>query len=151
LDNPDNGGLTLIESGLSNSGSYNWDTSELPEGNYYIYVKANDGKTEGFAYSGLLTIDHPDDPDDGDGGDGGGDINIGDEQKDDHFPWVLLWIIICIIVILSILMAMVYRQRRNVTTAGSINCSNCGQEFTPFDPSVDSAKCPHCGESSKIT
>lgn len=150
-NNPDNGGLTLIESDLSNSGSYNWDTSEIPDGDYYIYVKANDGRTEGTAYSGLLTVDHPEQSDSGDGGNGGGgDVNIGDEQKEDDFLWILLWIIICIIVILALVMAMVYRQRRNVTAAGSIKCSNCGQEFTPFDPTVDSAKCPHCGESSKI-
>jgi hypothetical protein len=145
----ENGGLIMIISGLSNSGSYTWDTSDLSEGDYYIYVKANDGRTEVGAYSGLLTIDHPEESD-GDGGDGDqGDVNIGDEQKDDNFPWILLWIIICIIVILTILMGMVYRQR-GVATSESINCFNCGQRFTPFDPSVDSVKCPHCGESSKI-
>ncbi len=148
-NNFDNGGLTLIESGLSNSGSYTWDTSDLPEGNYYIYVKANDGRIEAGSYSGLLTIEHPEDSG-GDGGDGGqGDTNIGDKQEDDSFPWILLWIIICVIVILTIMMAMVYRERRKTTHSGLINCSNCGKRFAPFNPTSSSVQCPYCGESSK--
>lgn len=59
-DKNTNNGMTLIQSSLSNSGSYVWDTSSLDEGNYFIYALANDGDLEAGAYSGLLTIDHPD-------------------------------------------------------------------------------------------
>ena len=59
--NPDNG-KTLIEAGLSNSGSYDWDTSEMDEGEYYVYGVAEDGRGgEATDYSaGTLTIDHQD-------------------------------------------------------------------------------------------
>ncbi len=32
------GGLTVIASGLANSGSYNWNTVAMPEGSHYIYA-----------------------------------------------------------------------------------------------------------------
>lgn len=63
---PDNG-KTLIADGLSNTGSYDWDTSETDEGSYYIYVIAYDGVVEAGAYSGLLTIEHEDTDYDDDG------------------------------------------------------------------------------------
>jgi hypothetical protein len=61
-------GMILIESGVSNSGSYVWDTSDLSEGNYYVYVTANDGTVEIGSYSGRLTIDHPEEVDTDDDG-----------------------------------------------------------------------------------
>jgi hypothetical protein len=59
-DKNTNNGMTLIQSSLINSGSYVWDTNSIDEGNYFIYVMANDGDLEAGAYSGLLTIDHED-------------------------------------------------------------------------------------------
>ncbi|UCG68611.1 MAG: hypothetical protein JSV09_12495, partial [Thermoplasmata archaeon] len=53
-------GMLLIQSSVSNSGSYVWDISSLDEGNYYVYVTASDGDLETGSYSGRLTIDHPD-------------------------------------------------------------------------------------------
>ncbi len=61
--NPDNG-RTLIDSGLSNSGSYSWDTSELDEGEYYIYGTADDGRggrTSDYS-EGMVEIDHDEPP-----------------------------------------------------------------------------------------
>jgi hypothetical protein len=62
------GGLELIASGLSNSGSYSWNTVSMPEGSYYVYAAVydpEDGRpepgAEGYAsdYSdGPLTISH---------------------------------------------------------------------------------------------
>jgi len=59
--NPDNG-RTLIDGGLENTGSYDWDCSEVEEGEYYIYGLADDGEggeTEDYS-AGVLTIDHQD-------------------------------------------------------------------------------------------
>lgn len=76
---PDNG-KTSIEDGVGNSGSYNWDTSGLAEGNYYVYVTANDGKEEVGSYSGRLTIDHPEEIDTDE--DGIPDILDSDDDND---------------------------------------------------------------------
>ncbi len=62
-DKDSSNGMILIESGVGNSGTYAWDTSELSEGNYYVYVTANDGTVEIGSYSGRLTIDHPEEVD----------------------------------------------------------------------------------------
>jgi hypothetical protein len=61
-------GMVMIAEGLSNSGSYLWDTTVVPEGNWYVYGAIYDpGKggpnpeANGFAgaYSqGMLTIQH---------------------------------------------------------------------------------------------
>ena len=57
--NPDNG-KALIADSLENTGSYDWDCSDVGEGDYYIYGVADDGQGgEGADYSsGVLTIDH---------------------------------------------------------------------------------------------
>jgi hypothetical protein len=51
---------SLIASGLSNTGSYVWDTSEVPEGDYYILGVITDPRgATGTAYSeGTVTIIH---------------------------------------------------------------------------------------------
>ena len=61
--NSDNG-KTLIASGLGNSGSYNWDCSEVDENDYYIYGVADDnnGSQVGGYSSGTVIISHPTPP-----------------------------------------------------------------------------------------
>ncbi|MCK4614982.1 MAG: hypothetical protein KAU14_09275, partial [Thermoplasmata archaeon] len=61
--NPDNG-KTLIASDLSNTESYDWDTSEIDEGEYYIYAMADDnnGSQVGDYSSGTVHISHPTSP-----------------------------------------------------------------------------------------
>ncbi|MFC1837412.1 hypothetical protein ACFLYW_01870 [Thermodesulfobacteriota bacterium] len=65
LDNIGEDG-TLIESGIAiddlfNTGTYNWDTLNIPEGKYYIYAVINDGlRSPITAYSaGPITVVHP--------------------------------------------------------------------------------------------
>jgi N-acetylneuraminic acid mutarotase len=55
---------TFIYSDPSNVGSYTWDTSEIAEGDYYIYAEINDGINPPVSdYSdGQLVIDHPNIP-----------------------------------------------------------------------------------------
>ncbi|HID71299.1 MAG TPA: hypothetical protein EYP29_00955, partial [Thermoplasmata archaeon] len=56
---PDNG-KTEIVSGLSNTGSYSWDTREVEEGDYYIYGIADDHNgSQAWDYSdGRVSITH---------------------------------------------------------------------------------------------
>ncbi len=63
IDKNANNGMTLIASDLSNTGNYIWDTTDLEEGNYYVYVTAYDGDVKVGSYSGRLTIDHPEEID----------------------------------------------------------------------------------------
>jgi hypothetical protein len=50
---------TLIIENISDTGSYNWDTSIIDEGAYYICLKISDGKNINFDYSeGSVTINH---------------------------------------------------------------------------------------------
>jgi len=53
-------GKTLIADGLSNAGSYRWDTSQLPDGSYYIYGVADDrrGGITGDYSPGRVYISH---------------------------------------------------------------------------------------------
>jgi len=57
--NPDNG-KTPIASGLSDTGSYHWDTSDIDEDDYFIYAVVGDGaEGAGDDYSsGTLSIRH---------------------------------------------------------------------------------------------
>ncbi len=134
------------------------------EGDYYVYITADDGVNKVGSYSGLLTIDHPDDPPD-DGGDGGGDgggngggdnggdddpgdTNVNDMQGESSILWLLFWIILVICVIVALLIGMVYRSRRNAHE--ETTCDSCNKQFPLFDPKASSADCPHCGESNQI-
>lgn len=63
IDKNSDNGMIMISSGLSNSGNYIWDTTDLDEGNYYVYVTADDGEEKVGSYSGRLTIDHPEEID----------------------------------------------------------------------------------------
>ena len=57
-------GKTLIDAGISNSGSYLWNTSEIDEGEYYILGIADDNngsRVEDYS-DGTLMISHPDPP-----------------------------------------------------------------------------------------
>jgi hypothetical protein len=50
--NPGNGGLTAIASGLPlSAGQYNWNTSGVPAGTYYLYAQVTDGINTTAAYS----------------------------------------------------------------------------------------------------
>jgi hypothetical protein len=63
IDKNSDNGMIQLSSGLSNSGNYIWDTTDLDEGNYYVYVTAFDGEVTEGSYSGRLTIDHPEETD----------------------------------------------------------------------------------------
>jgi hypothetical protein len=151
-----NGGLTLIGSQLTNTGTHTWDVSELPEGDFYVYIIANDGQTESGSYSGLLTINRPDDPSDDvtddvsddvtdDGSDDHpGTADIKDSQSGDSFPWLFLWILLAIVLILILIGAMGYRNRKE--KPGQVECQSCHKQFTPFNPDLSSVACTHCGE-----
>jgi hypothetical protein len=151
-----NGGLTLIESHLSDTGSYIWDTSGLSEGNVYIYIIANDGQTEAGSYSGMLKIaraeepsgDESDDPENPNDDPGEVDLSI-NQKEDGTFPWMLLWIIVLITVTL-LLVIMLYARNRRSHNSNDIECPSCMQLFTPFDITATSAECPHCGETIKL-
>ena len=54
----------LIVSGLSNSGEYEWDTSEIEEGDYYLAGVATDSNSQDDTdyTSGTLRIEHNDPP-----------------------------------------------------------------------------------------
>ena len=56
----DSKNATAIVSGLPNAKSYKWDTSGMPDGNYYIFAKITDARMNSNEdYSdGRLTIDH---------------------------------------------------------------------------------------------
>ncbi len=59
-DTDPNNGKTLIAEDLENTGSYDWDTNEMEEGDYYIYGIADDGRggETGDYSSGVMTIKH---------------------------------------------------------------------------------------------
>jgi hypothetical protein len=96
IDKNSENGMIMISSGLSNSGNYIWDTTDLDDGSYYVYVTADDGEVNVGSYSGRLTIDHPeetdtdedgipdsvDNDDDGDGVSDAQEANIGTDPLD---------------------------------------------------------------------
>ena len=56
-ENPDDG--ITIETGLSNSGEYEWDTSQIEEGAWFVCGTANDGELESYDCSDYtLEINH---------------------------------------------------------------------------------------------
>jgi hypothetical protein len=62
-DPTDLGGILIVgdlsEDEHGNSGLYIWDTTQIPEGDYYVYAVIDDGNVTSSDFSlGLLTIDH---------------------------------------------------------------------------------------------
>jgi hypothetical protein len=148
-DTDDSSGLTLIKSSLSNSGSYEWDTSDIDDGDYYIYVVASDGDLEKGAYSGKLTIAHPEEPDNngGDNTDGTGPSK-GDES--DSFPMILLVLIICAILGAVIVAAYVLGSKKVTVTGGPITCPACGKQFMADTSVSPYVQCPFCGTQGML-
>jgi hypothetical protein len=159
-DTDSGNGKTLIIGDADNSGTFTWDISGLPEGQYYVYITASDGILEGGAYSGLLTIarsggdgDSVDDNKEGDSVDDNkegdsGITDIKDQGSVNSFPWLVLWIILAVVVILLLVGAMAYKNRKDKPQ--EIECQNCHTQFTPFNPNLSSVDCPSCGEITQL-
>jgi hypothetical protein len=145
-------GMSLIKSSLSNSGTYEWDTSNMGNGDYYIYVVAYDGEIDVGSYSGKLTIQHPED-DGGDGGDGGGDGGgISPEKGDesDSFPMILLVLIICAVLVCVIVAAYALSSKKATVSGGPITCPSCGKQFMADTSVSPYVQCPFCGTSGMM-
>lgn len=148
-DTDDTSGLTLIKSSLSNSGSYEWDTSDIDNGDYYIYVVAYDGDLEAGAFSGKLTIAHPEEPDNN-GGDNPDGIGPSKGDDSESFPMILLVIIICAILGAVIVAAYVLGSKKATVSGGPITCPSCGKQFMADTSSSPYVQCPFCGTAGMM-
>jgi hypothetical protein len=146
-DTDDSVGLKLIKGGLGNSGSYDWDTSDLPEGDYYVFVKASDGVNEAGSYSGKLTIAHAEVPDDGGNQDG---VDPGADEESDSFPMLILILIIIIVVIAVLVAALSKGSKKTGSQAETITCPRCGKQFTADTSVSPYVQCPFCGTSGMM-
>jgi hypothetical protein len=149
-DTDDTSGLTLIKSSLSNSGSYEWDTSDIDDGDYYICVMASDGDLEAGSYSGKLTIAHPEDPDNNP--DNNPDPNTGPSKGDESeaFPMILLVLIIIAILGAVIVAAYVLSSKKATVPGGPITCPSCGRQFTADTSASPYVQCPFCGTAGML-
>ncbi|UCE75211.1 MAG: Ig-like domain-containing protein [Methanomassiliicoccales archaeon] len=138
-DKDESNGMTLIESGLDNTGSYDWDTSEIKEGSYYIYVKADDSLLNAGSYSGRLTIDHQD---------GSSSDETGFDI--DFFLLVLLIIIICAVLTGVIVAARTFSSKKSAAPGGQISCPKCGHQFQADTSMSPYVQCPSCGTSGMM-
>jgi hypothetical protein len=145
-DEDDSKGLKLIKAGYSNKGSYEWDTSDVPEGEYYVYIKANDGENEAGAYIGKLSIAHAEEPDDG--GQGGVDPEGSDDA--DYFPLILLIIIIAAILVAVLVGVKVLGSKKPQGMGQTITCPNCQMQFTADTTVSPYVTCPNCGTSGMM-
>jgi hypothetical protein len=148
-DTDDSSGMTLIKSSLSNSGSYEWDTSDIDDGDYYIYILANDGDLEAGSYSGKLTIAHAEDPNDNGGGNQDG---TGPSKGDDSesFPMILLILIICAILGAVIVAAYFLGSKKATISGGPIACPSCGKQFMADTSTSPYVQCPFCGTAGMM-
>jgi hypothetical protein len=116
-DNKGNDG-SLIISGLSEdntSNSYFWNTSSIPEGNYFIYATINDGINTPYSNYSLvfITIIHPQD--------NGNTTDNGEPQEPDEddgsssrdLIYILLIIGIIIILIMILIISIILKQKRD--------------------------------------
>jgi hypothetical protein len=147
-DTNDLNGMSLIKSSLSNSGSYEWDTSEIDNGDYYIYVVASDGDLEAGTYSGKFTIAHAEEPDDnpGDNPDGTGTVK-GDEES---FPMIWLVLIICAILGAVLIGALAMGSKKATVAGGPITCPSCGKQFIADTSASPYVQCPFCGTAGMM-
>jgi ribosomal protein S27E len=139
--------LKLIKSGYSNSGSYEWDTSDIDDGEYFIYIKANDGENEAGAYIGQLTIAHAEDPNDDDPNPDG--VSSGDDEMD-YFPFILLIVIIAAILVAVLVGMKVLGSKKSQGQGENITCPSCGGQFTANTAVSPYVTCPHCGTSGML-
>jgi flagellar basal body-associated protein FliL len=146
-DNDDSYGLKLIKSGYSNTGSYEWDTSDISDGEYFIYIRANDGENQAGAYVGKLTIAHAEDPGDGDPNPSG---TTGEEDEMDFFPLILLIIVIVAILVAALVGVMVLGKKKSTGMGETITCPSCGGQFTANTAVSPYVTCPHCGTSGMM-
>jgi hypothetical protein len=146
-DTDPNNGKSLILAHADNTGSLTWDLSSIPEGQYYVYITASDGTLETGAYSGSLTINRLNDNLNIDPIDDG-NMDIKEIQKDESFSWLFFWIILAAVLILTLIGAMVYKNRKDKPM--KIECQSCNKQFTPFNPELSSVDCPNCGEPNQL-